>query len=91
MSFSKKTLIIILMKTLLAFIICWPVAFLIIKYREYIRGLIGNLTFAEKIFGSGGTYTFLLIFSIFLWLFPILFAFGVFESLTGTPFGRFIQ
>jgi hypothetical protein len=79
------------MKEIIAFIVCWPLAFLLIKHREYIKGLVGNIGFAEKVFGSGGTYTFLLILAIFLWLFPILHTFGVFDSLTGASFGRFIQ
>ena len=33
--------------------------FLILVYRRQIKNVVGSIGFAEKIFGAGGTWTFL--------------------------------
>jgi hypothetical protein len=45
------------MDRILVILIGWPVAFLILKYRRPIKEFIGNVGFAEKFLGMGGTNT----------------------------------
>ena len=42
------------------------VAVLIIKFREKLVRLIGKNEYAERYLGSGGTYTFWILFAIFI-------------------------
>lgn len=54
---------------------------LLIIYRERFKRVIGDLPFAEKWFGPGGTYTFLALAGIILGIGSIMFAFGTLQAL----------
>lgn len=65
--------------------------FLLIVYRERVKGQIGNIGFAEQYLGSGGTYTFLLILGVVTFLGGLMWAAGTlqawFMSALGPYFG----
>ena len=62
-----------------------PLGIIIIVYREKIKRFTGDMGFAERWFGPGGTYTFILIFGIGVSILSMLWMFGVLQSM-GTSF-----
>ena len=69
------------MDRILAIIIGWPLAFLIFKYRRPIKEFTGDIGFAEKIFGMGGTNTFIVILGILLLIGSLMYALGTLQSI----------
>ena len=72
-------------------IICWPIAYLMLKYRRAVKEFTGDIGFAERIFGMGGTNTFIIIFALVVFILSLMYALGtlqsVFSSLLGPFFG----
>ena len=62
-------------------------AYLLLKYREKIKNMIGDIAFAEKFFGNGGTYNMIIIVSILVFIFSLMYATGTLEDLTVKVFG----
>ena len=58
-------------------------SFLLIIYRVPVKRFIGNIAFAERYLGAGGTYTFLLLFGIFGFIFSLMFMTGTLDLLFG--------
>jgi hypothetical protein len=77
------------MDRILAFIIGCPVAFLILYFRRAIREFIGNVSFAEKYLGAGGTNTFVVLVGILTFILSLMYGFGTLQSFLGGTFGRF--
>lgn len=80
------------MDKFLVAIIGMPLAFVIIYFRKQIRDFVGEIGFAEKIFGMGGTSTFIVVFAFFIFIFSLMYAMGTWQSLTtaflGPLFGK---
>lgn len=68
-------------------IIGFPLGIIIVVYRERIKQFTGDMPFAEKWFGSGGTYTAILIFGFLFSIASIMYAFGTFQSMFIAIFG----
>lgn len=68
-------------------IIGFPLGLILVVYRERVKRFTGDLGFAEKWFGPGGTYTFLLIFGIAVSFLSILYAFGTLQLLLAKILG----
>jgi hypothetical protein len=68
-------------------IIGFPLSFLIIIYRFKIKQFTGDIPFAEKLFGAGGTYTFLVVLGIFTFFATLLYSTGTLQSFLYTTFG----
>lgn len=62
-------------------------AFLILIYRPKIKEFIGDIGFAERIFGSGGTWTFLVVLGVGLFILSLLWMTGTFQSFFIKLFG----
>ncbi|MBI2634915.1 hypothetical protein HYW82_04600 [Candidatus Peregrinibacteria bacterium] len=77
------------MDRFLAVIIGWPAAFLIIKYRLDIKHIIGEVGFAEKILGPGGTFTLIVIVAVLIFVGTLMYALGTLQGLIQVIFGRF--
>ncbi len=77
------------MDKILAILIGWPVAILILKYRRQVKEFIGNVDFAEKYLGSGGTNTLVVIISLLIFIFTLMYAVGTFEGFLKSTTGRF--
>jgi hypothetical protein len=73
-------------------LICWPLAYLVLRYRRAIKDFIGEIGFAEKIFGSGGTNTFIVIFGILVFVLSVMYAMGtlqaIIQNILGPLFGK---
>lgn len=76
------------MERYLAIIIGWPLAFLILRYRRAIKEFIGEIGFAEKILGMGGTNTFIVLVGILLFLGSLMYALGTLQSLLQGTIGK---
>lgn len=74
---------------LLVLIVGSIAAFLMLKYRRPIKEFTGDFAFAEKIFGMGGTNTFIVVFAIGLFIGSLMYALGTFQGLIQATFGRF--
>lgn len=64
---------------------------LLLIYRVRVREFIGQIAFAERIFGPGGTYTFLLLLAIFLFFFSLGVMTGTFPMIFDIAFGNFFN
>jgi len=73
-------------------IIGMPLALVIVYYRKQIKDFVGDIGFAEKIFGMGGTHTFILVFALLLFIFSLMYMMGTWQSLSteflGPLFGK---
>ena len=77
------------MDRVLAILIGWPVAFLILKYRRAVKEFIGDVGFAEKYLGMGGTNTFIVLVGILLFIGSLMWAVGSLQSILQVTAGRF--
>lgn len=68
-------------------LIGFPLGIIIIVYRERVKNFTGDMAFAEKWFGQGGTYTAVLIFGLFVSIGSLMYMFGAFQSLIGGILG----
>ena len=64
-------------------------AFFILKYRRQVKDFIGDVGFAEKILGTGGTNTFVVILAIGIFIGSLMYALGTFQGLIQSALGRF--
>jgi len=65
----------------------FPASFLIIMYRQKIKEFTGNVGFAEKYLGMGGTYNLILLIGIGLFVVTLLYITGTLQSSLKTIFG----
>ncbi len=56
---------------------------LILIYRAPIKHFIGQVEFAERYFGAGGTYTFLLFVALFIFFLSLMVMTGTLDLLFG--------
>lgn len=63
-------------KRFLVLIIGSLLSYYMVKYRYKIGDTIGPISFAEKYLGGGGTYTFIVIFAIFIFFCSLTYATG---------------
>lgn len=77
------------MDRILAVIIGWSLAYMIIRYRLQIKETIGVVGFAEKIFGVGGTFTFIVVVAVLICIGTLMYALGTLDGLMRAVFGRF--
>ena len=77
------------MDNFLVFLLGFVIAIVIIKYRSSIHAFTGDIAFAEKYFGSGGTSTFIVILAVLVFVGSLMYALGTLEGLVNATFGRF--
>ena len=64
-------------------------AILLLKYRVQLKHYIGDVAFAEKIFGSGGTYTLIVVLAFLSFFGSLMYFTGVFQSILKEYLGPF--
>jgi hypothetical protein len=77
------------MDRFLVAIIGIPLSFVIVYYRMQIKHFIGDVGFAEKIFGGGGTYTLILIIALLTFFGSLMYALGTLQTLLSKFLGPF--
>ncbi len=68
---------------LLIFLLGFPIALLMMIYRERIVNFTGKMTWAEQYLGSGGTYNLVIIVAVVVWLGCMMYALGSFDQIFG--------
>jgi hypothetical protein len=66
-----------------------PAGIVIIAKTPQIGEFIGEIDFAERVFGSGGTYSFIKLFGLGLTIFSIIWLTGDLPSFLQSTLGRF--
>jgi len=61
----------------------------ILKYRLKIKDFIGDIAFAEKYLGSGGTFTLLILIAIGVFFLSLMYALGTLDTFVIGVIGRF--
>lgn len=79
------------MDRFLAIFIGCPLGFVIMYFKRQIKEFIGEVGFAEKYLGMGGTNTFVVLVGIFVFIASLMYALGTFQSLLGNSVGMFFQ
>lgn len=70
-----------------AFIIGFVGAILILKYRRFIKEAFGEIGFAERFFGSGGTNTLIVIIALLVFILGLMYAMGTLQGIITSVFG----
>ena len=66
------------------------VGFLILIFRPQLRDFIGDIGFAERYLGPGGTWTFLAILGIGTFILSLMWATGTLQASLGSFFSPFL-
>lgn len=64
-----------------------PLAFVMVYYRREIKDFVGEIAFAERVFGIGGTHTMILIIALLVFVLSLMYAFGTLQDIIVTFFG----
>ena len=79
------------MDRLFAAIIGLPLGFIILYYRRAIKEFIGEVGFAEKYLGVGGTNTLMVIIGVLTFIGSLMYAMGTLQTLIGSTVGTFFK
>ncbi len=74
---------------ILTFFFFFALGLVIMIYREKIKQFTGTFAFAESWFGTGGTYTFFIIFGFLLTVGSIFWVTGTLDGIFNATLGRF--
>lgn len=77
------------MDKVLAILLGWPAAILILYYRRSIKEFFGDVGFAEKYLGMGGTNTLIVIIGLLLFVGCLMYALGTLQALMNGLVGGF--
>ena len=66
------------------------IGLLILVYRPKIKDFTGDIGFAEKWLGSGGTWTFFIILGVGIFVLSLMWATGSLQSFMVNNFSQFI-
>ena len=66
-----------------------PVAFIIMVYRAKLKEFTGEIAFAEKYLGVGGTYNLFILIGMVVFIFSVMYMFGSFQEISAATLGRF--
>jgi hypothetical protein len=76
-----------MMDQILVGIIGIPLGFVMLKYNIQLKDFIGNIEWAERHLGSGGTYTLLKFIAILISVLSFLYMVGSLQVMIGNFFG----
>jgi hypothetical protein len=74
---------------ILYFLILFAIGLGLIVYREKVQRISGNIDFAEKYLGNGGTFNLILLVGIGFILFSIFYITGTLDGIVESTVGRF--
>lgn len=75
------------MNKIIVALVGFPLSFIFIIYRAKIKQFTGNIAFAERYFGSGGTYTLMLLIGIGIFVMTLLYITGTMQAMLKAVFG----
>ncbi|HLG25626.1 MAG TPA: hypothetical protein VI588_02430 [Candidatus Gracilibacteria bacterium] len=68
-----------------------PLGVVIMIYRYSLKGITGDIAFAETYLGSGGTYTLILLIGLACSVLSLMYAFGTLQDFFSGTFGQFFR
>ncbi len=77
------------MKRWLILVVGTVIAYLILRYRRAVKDFVGDIGFAERILGIGGTNTFIVIMGILTFVLSLMYAAGTLQSVMQSVLGPF--
>lgn len=77
------------MNRYLVLILGITIAILLLKYRLQIKHYVGDVGWAEKIFGSGGTHTLIVVLAIVSFFGSLMYFLGTFQAIVHDYLGPF--
>ena len=75
------------MKKFLVLVLCSAISYLMLKYRGQVKQFTGDIDFAEKYLGSGGTNTLIVIIALLFFIGGLMHFTGALDSLVQNTFG----
>ena len=77
------------MDKIIVFILGVPLGMLMMIYRHQLKEITGEIEWAERNLGSGGTYTLIIIIGLAVSIISVMYAFGTLQTLFTGSFGQF--
>ncbi|MBI5754014.1 hypothetical protein HZA40_02620 [Candidatus Peregrinibacteria bacterium] len=68
-----------------------PLGFVIMYFKRAIKEFIGEVGFAEKYLGMGGTNTFVVLVGILVFIGSLMYGLGTFQALLDSSLGMFFK
>ena len=68
-----------------------PLGILIMVYRYHLKQFTGDIDFAERYLGSGGTYNLFIIIGLAVSILSVMYAFGTLQEFFGGYLGSFFS
>jgi len=65
------------------------IAIILLKYRVQIKHYVGDIAWAEKIFGSGGTYSLIAVLAFVSFFGSLMYFLGTFQAILHDYLGPF--
>jgi hypothetical protein len=65
------------------------IALLLLKYRVQVKHFIGDVSWAEKIFGKGGSHTLILVLALLSFFLSLMYFLGTFQAIMHDYLGPF--
>ena len=75
------------MDRILAAVLGLPIALIILKFRSQIKNFTGDIAFAERYLGSGGTNTLILIIALIVFIGSLMYAMGTIQAMIQSTLG----
>jgi hypothetical protein len=63
------------------------IAFLLLKYRKEVKHFIGDVAWAEKVFGAGGTYSLIVVLAVISFFGSLMYFLGTFQAILSDYLG----
>lgn len=73
------------------FLIGVPFGYVLLRFNAEIGGMFGRFDFAERMFGSGGTYIFIKFVGIFIMIFSFVYPIGGCDALLKSTVGTILM
>ncbi len=78
------------MDRIIVFVVGLPLGILMMVYRNQLKEITGDIEWAERNLGSGGTYTLLIMIGLLVSILSVMYAFGTLQAgFQGTLGGLF--
>ena len=77
------------MDRFLVFIVGFAIAVVMLRYRRWIKDFTGDIAFAEKYLGSGGTNTLIVIVALLVFVLSLMYSLGTLQVIMQKILGGF--
>ncbi len=79
------------MDRVLVFLLGLPLGIMIMVYRSQLKEITGDIDWAERNLGSGGTYNLIIIIGVVVSVLSVMYGFGSLQALFKGSFGMFFR